>query len=106
MKLSIKKVWLVAVSFIGGFVTCALFVSTRPPSAPSAHPVWVQNITPLSPTPAVPRWSIQFELPEDPARKVRSSPSMGGQRSLPWAEPRPNVDLIDMRPANDISAGK
>ena len=105
MKLSIKKVWLVAVSFLCGFVTCALFVPQDPSQVQRPNPYWVQHVSASWPAPARPGWSIRFDLPPDLENKVRSGPASGGQRSLPWAEPR-RLELIDMRPANELNTGK
>ena len=104
MKLSIKKVWLVAMSFICGFVTCALFVAPDSPPIKSPSAFWVQHVSAPLQAPAPPECSFRIELPAD--IKMRSSSPMGGQHLLPWAEPRPNVDLIDMRPANELNTGK
>ena len=102
MKIDIRKVGWMAVSFICGFMACAMFVE-NPPSPNQTGPFAMQQVLQPPSNPMRVLWSIRHNLPENRIHSSGTPPPNGMERRLPWDESRPNTDLIDTRPPRDIN---
>jgi hypothetical protein len=105
MKLDVRKIAWIAVSFICGFMVCAMFVDTTPPPNGTGAFAMQQVIQPPQ-NPMRVLWAIRHDLPEANVLPVGTAPPSGMGHRLPWEEMRPNTDLIDTRPPRDIGPNR